>query len=105
MILDPLNEARLERIRQELSQAFDQPIPADAVADSMPGVPYRSSGVIELTKLNGHPFFLNAELIETMDATPDTVILMVTGRKYIVRESVDDIRRKTIEYKREILKD
>ena len=61
--------------------------------------------MIKLTRLDGEPFVLNAELIETMEATPDTVISMVTGRKYIVRESVDEIRQKTIEYKREILKD
>ncbi len=105
MVLDPLDDERLKKIRQELSQAFNKPIPAKEVARSMPGIPYRSSGVIELTKLNDTPFVLNAELIETMEATPDTVISMVTGRKYIVRESVDEIRRKTIEYKRIIMRD
>ncbi|HQH74687.1 MAG TPA: flagellar FlbD family protein, partial [bacterium] len=39
---------------------------------------------------------------ETVEATPDTVITLVTGRKYIVREPVDQVREKCIAYKREI---
>ncbi|RJP31764.1 MAG: flagellar protein FlbD [Candidatus Omnitrophota bacterium] len=58
--------------------------------------------MIELTKLNGTVYVLNADLIETLESTPDTVISLVTGRKYIVRESLDEVRKKCISYKREI---
>lgn len=105
MILDPLNEERIKRIHRELAREFNKPIPVVEVERWMPGIVYRSSGMIELTKLNGTPFVLNAELIETMEATPDTVISLVTGRKYLVRESVDEVRRKTLEYKRSVWKD
>ncbi|MBD3265615.1 flagellar protein FlbD [bacterium] len=58
--------------------------------------------MIHLTKLNGTAFVLNGELIETIEATPDTIISLVTGRKYIVRESVEDVRGKCIDYKQQI---
>lgn len=60
------------------------------------------SGMIWLTALNGEPFVLNAELIETIESRPDTTITLVNGRKYIVRESVEDVIQKVIEYKRKI---
>ena len=47
--------------------------------------------MIELTKLNGTSFMLNSELIETIESTPDSIIMVVTGRKYIVKESVEEI--------------
>ena len=102
MSLDPLDEERIQRIREELTQKFQEPIPDSLIHQAMPGVLYRRSGLIHLTKLNGTPFMMNAELIETVEATPDTVITLVTGRKYIVREPVDQVREKCIAYKREI---
>ena len=56
--------------------------------------------MIELTKLNDVKFMLNGELIETIEATPDSVIMLVTGRKYIVKNSVDDIVEKCIQARR-----
>lgn len=58
--------------------------------------------MIELTKLNGNSFVLNAELIETVENTPDTVISLTTGKKYIVLEKKGDIIQKVIQYKRYI---
>jgi flagellar protein FlbD len=43
---------------------------------------------------------LNAELIELIEAKPDTIITMTTGEKYIVREPVDDILERIARYKR-----
>jgi len=43
---------------------------------------------------------LNAELIETIEETPDTVITTTTGRKLIVEESMEEIVRRVMEYKR-----
>jgi flagellar protein FlbD len=47
--------------------------------------------VIELTKLKGERFALNSDQIETMEATPDTVITLLNGHKYVVRERVTEI--------------
>lgn len=58
--------------------------------------------MIEVTKLNDEKFVLNAELIKTVEATPDTVITITTGNKYIVRESVEEIIQKVVAYKRQI---
>ncbi len=42
--------------------------------------------MIELTKLNENKFILNADLIETIEETPDTVITLVSGKKIIVKK-------------------
>jgi len=39
--------------------------------------------MIELTRLNGEAFVLNAELIETIVASPDTVVTLVNGHRYV----------------------
>jgi len=60
--------------------------------------------MIHVKKLNGKDMVINCELIQTVEANPDTTIMMTTGVKVIVLESVDDIIEKTIAYKREIRK-
>jgi len=47
--------------------------------------------MITVTRFNGGPFALNPDLIERVEATPDTVITLVDGAKYVVRESVEEI--------------
>ncbi|WP_069997458.1 flagellar FlbD family protein [Cellulosilyticum sp. I15G10I2] len=59
--------------------------------------------MIKLTKLNMQEFVINSDLIETIEHTPDTVISMTTGNKYVVKENQEDIINKIIEYKRKIL--
>lgn len=59
--------------------------------------------MIDVTRLNGKNFVLNAELIEVMEETPDTVITLTTGHKYLVRESVDEVLDKIYAYKRKIV--
>jgi flagellar protein FlbD len=56
--------------------------------------------MITLTKLNGQALTINCELIETMEEAPDTTITMSTGNKYIVRESIEAISHKVVDYKR-----
>jgi flagellar protein FlbD len=58
--------------------------------------------MIKLTRLNGSNFVLNCELIETVEATPDTVISTVQGKKYICTEKVDEVIEKIIEFKGKI---
>lgn len=59
--------------------------------------------MINVTRFNGKSFILNAELIEVMEETPDTVITLTTGHKYIVRESLDEVLDRILDYKRNIL--
>lgn len=58
--------------------------------------------MIRLTRLNGHVFVLNAEMIQEIDATPDTVVTLSNGQKIIVREPVDEICQAVIAYKHAI---
>jgi len=58
--------------------------------------------LITLTRLNGSQFVINAEMIETIEATPDTVISLMTKAKYLVRESVDDVINGVVTYKRKL---
>jgi flagellar protein FlbD len=55
--------------------------------------------MIAVTRLNGPPFALNPDLIERVESTPDTVITLVDGTKYVVRESVEDIVQRVRESK------
>jgi flagellar protein FlbD len=47
--------------------------------------------MIRLTRLSGAPFVLNADLIERVDATPDTVITLGDGTKYVAAEDIDTV--------------
>lgn len=58
--------------------------------------------MIEVTRLNKKEFILNCDWIETVESTPDTVITLTNGKKYVVSESVDDIMKKVVEYKQKI---
>lgn len=57
--------------------------------------------MIWLTHLRGKQFVLNAEMIESIEALPDTTITLFNGRKYIVQERVEEVVRKVIEYKKQ----
>ena len=56
--------------------------------------------MIALTKINGNPFVLNAELIKFVETTPDTMITLTTGDRFIVKESCNDVVKKVVEYGR-----
>lgn len=58
--------------------------------------------MIILTKLNGTPFTLNCDHIETIEEHPDTTITVSDGNYYIVKEPMVDVISKVIEYKRKI---
>jgi flagellar protein FlbD len=59
--------------------------------------------VIELTRLNGMIFSLNAELIEQIDSTPDTVITLTTGNNIVVKESREEVVQKILNYRRAVM--
>ncbi len=58
--------------------------------------------VISLRRLNNQPIMVNADLIESLESTPDTVVTLVSGNKLIVRDTMEEIRDRIVEYKRRI---
>lgn len=60
--------------------------------------------MIRLTRLSGIEFVLNAEMIEYMESTPDTVITLTNGHKYVVLEELDEVTNRIISYKQRIFK-
>ncbi|CAM3377321.1 flagellar FlbD family protein [Hydrogenibacillus schlegelii] len=52
--------------------------------------------MLELSRRSGERYYLNPLLIETVEATPDTVITLVTGKKLVVRESADEVVRRFV---------
>ena len=55
--------------------------------------------MIKLTRLNGVPFYLNSDLIEHIDATPDTVITLTSGPKFLVLEDAEDVCEKVLAFR------
>lgn len=58
--------------------------------------------MIPLRRLNNQPIVVNCDLIESIEATPDTVVTLTSGNKLIVRESLEEICRRVIAFKRAI---
>lgn len=59
--------------------------------------------MIELTKLQNARIVVNAELIEFVESTPDTLITTTTGKKLMVKESVEEVIEKVVAYRRRCL--
>lgn len=58
--------------------------------------------MIKITRFNGSEFYLNATLIEMVEATPDSVITLVNGKKVVVKETVEEIHQLIADYYRTI---
>lgn len=56
--------------------------------------------MIKLTRLNGNEFVVNCDLIENVEATPDTIVSLNTNQRYVVREGVDEVIERVAEFKR-----
>lgn len=61
--------------------------------------------MILLTRLNGPVFALNPDLVERADCTPDTVITLVDGTKYVVAESLPDLVDLVRQYRASVIAD
>ena len=57
--------------------------------------------MIDVTKMNGSKVTVNTDLIETVEEMPDTVITLTTGKKFIIKESRQEVENLVILYKRE----
>jgi flagellar protein FlbD len=55
--------------------------------------------VIPVHRLNNSEFTLNADLVETIESTPDTVITLISGKKLMVKDSLDSVVQSIIKYK------
>lgn len=58
--------------------------------------------MIDVTGMNHEKFILNADHIEKIEEVPETIITLINGRKYIVLESVEEVRGSVIKYKNKI---
>lgn len=59
--------------------------------------------MIEVSRLNGSIYFLNPDMILTLESTPDTVITLTSGEKLMVRESPALIIDRFVAFKRRIV--
>jgi flagellar protein FlbD len=59
--------------------------------------------MIKLTRLNHVPLIVNADLIEHVEVTPDTVVALTTGQKFMVLESAQEVVDKVIQFRKAIL--
>ena len=56
--------------------------------------------MISLTRLNGDEFWLNPHQIEYIERTPDTSVAMLSGKRVLVREGVQAVIDRIVEYRR-----
>ncbi len=56
--------------------------------------------MIEITRINQKKIVVNAEMIEFIETTPDTIITTSSGKKIIVLEPANEVIRKVVEYRR-----
>jgi len=61
-----------------------------------------AGALIALTRLNGTRFVVNAELIRTIEERPDTTIVLINGETIIVKEAMDEVVARAVEYGRTI---
>lgn len=59
--------------------------------------------MIQLTRLNSQTFALNTDLIERIEETPDTVLTLIDGTRYIVREPVEDVIDRVIDFRARVV--
>ena len=56
--------------------------------------------MIKVTRLNASGLVINADLIEFVESTPDTMISLTTGKKIMVQETIDEVINRVAEFKR-----
>lgn len=55
--------------------------------------------MIQMTRLDGTQFYVNAEFIQSVESTPDTHVVLLNGHSYVVREPDEEIVRRILEYR------
>jgi uncharacterized protein YlzI (FlbEa/FlbD family) len=59
--------------------------------------------MIQLTRLNGQPLIINSDMIKLIENAPDTVISLVNGEKFVVRERADQVLARIVQFRRRVL--
>jgi flagellar protein FlbD len=59
--------------------------------------------MVHLTRLNRSPLVVNSDLIEHIDVTPDTLIVLTTGQKILVLETAEEVVERVIDFRRTLL--
>lgn len=57
--------------------------------------------MIDVTRMNGSTITINSDLVETVEETPDTVVTLTTGKKFIIKESRQQVKNLVKSFKRE----
>ena len=60
--------------------------------------------MIQLTRLNHVPFYLNPDLVEQIERTPDTVIRLTTGVRFVVEEQPEVVVERIMAYRQRIVR-
>lgn len=58
--------------------------------------------MVRISRFDGSEFYVNADLIETIEMTPDTIISLTNGKKLVVRESAEEVVARVVDYRRRI---
>ncbi|MCK6485375.1 MAG: flagellar FlbD family protein [Phycisphaerae bacterium] len=58
--------------------------------------------MIRVTRLNGEPLVINAELIKLVEETPDTMITLTNNERIVVKETMDEVVQRAIQYARHV---
>ena len=66
--------------------------------DLGPPIVWGGEWMIELTKMNGDKFYINPNLVEIIEHTPDTLITTISGKKYYVLEKAGEVSNMIVTY-------
>ena len=58
--------------------------------------------MVKVTRLNGKEYYINPHQIESIELRPDTTLIMLSGKSVVVKEGIDDMIEKIVEYRRRI---
>ena len=56
--------------------------------------------MIKVTRLNGTELVINADLIETIEERPDTIVALTNDHRFVVKESIDELLERIAAYRR-----
>ncbi len=59
--------------------------------------------MIVVTRLNGPRFAVNPDLLQRVESTPDTILTLIDGTKYIVSESLDEVTELVVRYRARVV--
>lgn len=58
--------------------------------------------MIQVTRLNGKEYYINPHQIESIEVHPDTTLLMLSGKYVVIKEPVEEVISRIVEYRRRI---